>query len=158
MNGLLTVFKKKDFPLLSLKQLSDKGLDTLSHRGDKARETFLLKGNLQLAILPEDKTAQLVMSSCSQLAMSSGSQMTMSSCSQLAVHSCSQQVNAPLVATSEGHILFFEGRLLNKKELCRMLGITDENNITDAGVVLQMLKRYGVDCFINSKASGRLFI
>ena len=122
MNGLLTIYKKKDFPLSNLKSLLDKGLDSLSHRGNKARATFLMNQNLQNATQPEDAV-------------------------QLAMGSCSQQDSISHIALSNGNMLFFEGRLLNKKELCQLSGITDGNSMTDSVIVLRMIKQHGINCF-----------
>ena len=118
MNGLLTIYKKQDIPLSSLKLLTDNGLDTLSHRGAKARNTFVINRNLKY-------TGQADAPAC------------------LAMGVCSQQVGPPFIATDEGDILFFEGRLLNKKELCH----STPDSLTDVEVVLRLIKRHNVNCF-----------
>ena len=122
MNGLLAVLKKQAHPSPSLKLLLDKGLDTLSHRGDKARRSYLINRKLQF-------TEQVDALAC------------------LAMGSCSQQNNASHIASEEGNILFFEGRLLNKNELSHSLSISTPDNRSDAAIVLLMIKRHGVNCF-----------
>ena len=122
MNGLLTVYKKKEFQLSGIKNLMDKGLNTLSHRGDKIRTAFFMNRHLQHAD-HSDNAAQLAMGSCS-----------------------SQDTLSPF-ASYNGNRLFFEGRLLNKKELCQLAGITGESSASDSGIVLQLILRYGVNCF-----------
>ena len=120
MNGLLAIYKKNDFPSSGIKQLLDKGLDALSHRGDRARTSFLMNRDLQYAVHADAPVC-------------------------LAMGACSITYDATHIASSEGNILFFEGRLLNKKELCQSLSAPD--SLTDAEVALQMFNRHGVDCF-----------
>ena len=139
MNGLLTVYKKKNFPFSSLSRLSDNGLDTLSHRGNKTRTVFLMNQHLQ-QINQSDDAARLVMGACSASHIASGS----------------SHDNASYIASCNGNILFFEGRLLNKKELCQTLSIGDENDITDSEIVLRMLKKHGVNCFGSLKGCWSL--
>ena len=122
MNGLLTIYKKKDFPSSNLSHLLEKGLDTLSHRGDKARTSFLLNQNMQ-DTGQTDASTRLVMGACSQ------------------------QNNASCIASGNGNIVFFEGRLLNKKELCLALSIAPADDLTDAQIVFCMIKQQGVNCF-----------
>ena len=129
MNGLLTIYKKQDFASSSLKLLLEKGLDSLSHRGDKARASFLMNQNLQSA-KQADVSSRLAMGACSQK---------------------NNSAYSPCIASGEGNILFFEGRLLNKKELCGSLSITTPDNMTDADVVFRMMKQNGVNCFRSLK-------
>ena len=140
MNGLLTIYKKQDFPSFSLKLLMEKGLDTLSHRGDKARTTFLMNSDLQ-SPRPADAPVRLAMGSCSQQDNSSHFATGISGTSYSPFH----------IATGEGNILFFEGRLLNKKELCQSLSIATPDNMTDADIVFRLIKKQGVNCFSSLK-------
>ena len=121
MNGLLTIFKKKDISSSCLKRLSNKGLDSLSHRGSNARTLFLMNRNLQY--VREEAPTRLAMGICSQLS------------------------SARHIASSEAGILFFNGRLINKKELCDVLSIPTGNETTDADIVLRMFKQQHVNCF-----------
>ena len=122
MNGLLTIYKKKDISSSELKALLDKGLDTLSHRGNKARTSFLMNQNLQFAEQSEAPA-------------------------RLAMGTCSQRNDTSHIASGNGNRLFFEGRLLNKNELCKTLATVAENDVTDAEVVLRLINQQGINCF-----------
>ena len=133
MNGLVAIFKKNNFLSSSLKCLLEKGLDTLSHRGDKTSAYFLMNWNLQNAEQAHEP-ACLAMGTCSRQ-------------NQNRLTDATSLYNASHVATEEGNILFFEGRLLNKKELCQSLSMEALNERPDAEVVLRMFKRHGVNSF-----------
>jgi len=122
MNGLITIYKKKAFPSSALKQLSDKGLDTLAHRGGITRHVFLLTQHLENVTQPDGVA-------------------------QLAMGACSPPNNASPVASHNGDRLFFDGRLLNKKELCRTLSIINEHHMNDAEIVMRMIQQHGIGCF-----------
>ncbi len=126
MNGLLAIYKKQDIPSSSLKALLNKGLDSLFHRGAKAQTSFLMDKNLQYTRQPEASA-------------------------RMAMASCSQQNTTSHTASYNGNILFFEGQLLNKKELCKQLSISAENDMSDSEIVLQMIKQNGVSCFRSLK-------
>jgi len=126
MNGLLTVYQQKESSTSILKHLLIKGLDALSHRGGKSRAFFFMNRHLQKATHPEDVA-------------------------QLAMGTCSSQNDASPIASRNGDMLFFEGRLLNKKYLCQSLSDTDEHEASDAEIVLRMLKQHGVNCFSSLK-------
>ena len=119
MNGLLTIFNKYDSPTTGLKEFIDKGLDSLSHRGDKSCTSFLMNKNMQNA----DAAADV---SC------------------LALCACSSNSNNSHFISNNGDILFFEGRLINKDELGKELSITD--NASDIEIVMQLIKRDGMNC------------
>ena len=116
MNGLLAICKKKDTSSAQLKNLLSKGLETLFHRGGNFCSSFLINNNATSA------EAQVIMGTCSS------------------------QNGESHIASHSGDILFFEGRLLNKTELCRQLSTTKEIDISDSEIVLQMLKKSGTNC------------
>ncbi|MDR2916818.1 MAG: asparagine synthase [Tannerella sp.] len=126
MNGLLAIYKKQDIPSSSLKALLNKGLDSLSHRGAKAHTSFLINKKLQYAGQSE-------------------------SSARMAMGSCSQQNTTSHTASYNDNLLFFEGRLLNKKELCKQLAVSAENDISDSEIVLRMIKQDGINCFRSLK-------
>ena len=82
MNGLLTICKKKDSPTELLKGLLSKGLKSLYHRGNKIHNPFLFNKDFQNA--DNSETAQIIAGACS----------------------------GDNVASHNGNILFFEGRLI----------------------------------------------
>lgn len=122
MNGLLAIYKKQNTTSTHLKELLNKGLSSLSHRGNKAHTAFLMNNNLQYAG-PAETAARMVMGSCSL------------------------QNNTSHIASKNGNLLFFEGRLLNREELCKLLSIASENNLPDSEIVLHMIKQHGTHCF-----------
>ena len=124
MNGFIAIYKKQDYPSSSLKQLLDKGLDTLSHRGDKARTTFLMNQQLQYTGVDD---------------------------ARLAMGACSQQNSTSHLASDNGNLIFFDGRLLNKKELCKTLSIATENKMTDAEIAIRLINQQGINCFDSFK-------
>lgn len=121
MNGLLTIYKKKDTSSSSLNELLDKGLKTLSHRGSGTYTSYIFN-RAMLYANPSGTTARMI------------------------AGSCSAANGVPLIASCNGYLLFFEGRLINKSELCKELSIeTDQAN--DPEIVLQLIKREGSACF-----------
>ena len=135
MNGLVTIHQKHNTFSESLSCLLGKGLDLLSHRGGKARTTFLMNRNLQNA-KQEDESACLAMG-VNGLSTATGSYPDV--------------YNATPIATDNGDILFFEGRLLNKAALCQSMLLANSTNLSDAAVVLQLIKRCGIDCLSSIK-------
>ena len=126
MNGLLTIFEKQDTNSSHLKHLLNKGLESLSHRGEKECTSFILNNNLQ-SVSSDKAPAQIIMGACS-------------------LHN-----NESHIAYSNGNILFFEGRLLNKSELCRQFVFVDEKDVSDSAIVLQMLENSGTNCLKSLK-------
>jgi asparagine synthase (glutamine-hydrolysing) len=121
MNGLLAICKKKDIPSSTLKNLLNKGLETLSHRGSLNFTSFTLNKDLLYAG-SSDTTARIIAGSCSSVNKS------------------------PDNVLGSGNLLFFDGRLINKAELCKELSIeTDRAN--DLEIVRLLIKREGSDCF-----------
>ena len=120
MNGLLAICKKHSTSQIQLKNLLNKGLESLYHRGANICSSFLLNNNFQIS--PNETAAQIIMGSCSS------------------------QNNESHIASHDGSILFFEGRLFNKTELCRQLSITTESTISDSEIVLQLLENSGTSC------------
>ena len=118
MNGLLTICKKKDSPTELLKGLLSKGLKSLYHRGNKTHNPFLFNKDFQNA--NNSETAQIIAGSCT----------------------------GDNVASHNGNILFFEGRLINKNELSATI---TKDNISEAEIVIQLLGKYGVDCLKSLK-------
>ena len=132
MNGLLAICKKQDTSI-QLKHLLNKGLNTLSHRGTNICSSFLINKNgsgLNENIQNAD----------------SDNANTDETAAKIIMGSCSSQSDESHIASHSGNILFFEGRLINKKELCRQLSITNESDISDSEIVLQMLKKSGTNC------------
>ena len=122
MNGLLAIYKKQDTSSVLLKEELNKGLETLSHRGCNSCTPFIA-GKNHKKTNPIDSTARMILGSCSN------------------------QKNESHIASDSDNVLLFEGRLLNKKELCKQLSIVSEEHITDSGIVLQLIKRNGTNCF-----------
>jgi asparagine synthase (glutamine-hydrolysing) len=110
MNGLLAIYKKKVARELSLSELIDRGLDTLKHRGGKWRKSILL--NDEGDITESENTADLAISSCSPT-----------------------ENNSPYAAHN-GNYIFFDGRLTNKDELCKLCKV---GKMTDAELALKVL-------------------
>ena len=121
MNGLLAISKKQDTSSTILKHLLSKGLESLSHRGTNICTPFLMNKNFQITGSSE-AAAQLIMGSCSS------------------------ENNESHIALHNGNILFLEGRLLNKKELCQQLSIAPESDISESEIVLQLLESKGTSC------------
>ena len=126
MNGLLTFFEKQDTNSTHLKHLLNKGLESLSHRGKKKDSPLLMNNNLE-SISSNEASAQLIMGSCST------------------------QNNDSHIASHNGNILFFEGHLLNKAELCRQFIFVDEKEVSDSDIVLRMLENSGINCLKSLK-------
>ncbi len=123
MNGLLTIYKKQDIAATELREALNKGLNMLSHRGDKARSSFLMDRNIQYTHR-SDTTARLAMGVCSENNETSH------------------------IASRNGNLLFFAGRLINKNELCEKLQISAENT-TDADLVFDLINLEGTACLKN---------
>jgi len=119
MNGLLAVCKQKEIPFSDMKGLLDRGLDMMSHSRARARTFVLLNKKLQ----KEKDSVRLALGACSSFNHYSN------------------------MASEDGDILIFEGRLLNKPNLLKYLSLNDGNNAPDAEVVLQLIKERGVYCF-----------
>jgi asparagine synthase (glutamine-hydrolysing) len=119
MNGLLAICKKKDAPSSTLHSLLNKGLESLSHRGSFHLTSFTLDKDL-LHAGSSDMPARIVAGSCSD--------------------------GASPVASADGNLLFFDGRLINKAELCKELSV-ETDRTTDPEIVLQLIRREGSDCF-----------
>ncbi|MDR1225066.1 MAG: hypothetical protein LBL07_19630 [Tannerella sp.] len=131
MNGLLTIYRKKDTPPSILAELLNKGLKTLSHRGSDACTSFTFNSGM-LPAGPSDGTA-----------------------ARTVAGSCSAAKDASPVASGNGRLLFFDGRLINKSELCRELSLEAER-VTDAEIVLQLIGREGSRCFRRLKGAWAL--
>ncbi|MDR1814331.1 MAG: hypothetical protein LBR18_05735 [Tannerella sp.] len=121
MNGLLAIYKKEGSALESIKPLIDNGLDAMTHRGVFRPATV----NLNSELKETDAT-------------SSDVRLTMSA--------CSKYDNSLHYASSGGSYIFFEGKLLNKNELCAQLSISP-NETSDARIVLALLQKYGEEAF-----------
>jgi len=121
MNGLLTIFEKQDTNSTKLKHLLNKGLESLSHRGKKICASFLMNKNLQ-SVSSDETPAQIIMGACSS-------------------HN-----NESHIASHNGNILFFEGRLINRNELCQQLSLPEIEDISDAEIVFRMLENSGTNC------------
>jgi len=120
MNGLLTIYSKRDISSSDSGELLSKGLKMLSHRGGKAQTSFLINNDMKRANSAEE-TARIAMGVCSY------------------------QDDNSCIASHGENILFFEGRLLYKAEFCKQLSIVPENT-SDAGLVLQMIRQNGIKC------------
>ena len=126
MNGLLTICKKQDTSTTQLKNLLKKGLDSLSHRGKNNCTPFIITQNRE-STHDTETVAQIILGSCSSLS------------------------NESHIASQNGNILFFEGRLINKTELYNQLSDTIERDISDAEIVFRLLENSGVNCLITLK-------
>ena len=121
MNGLLAICKKQDASTELLNKSLIKGLNTLSHRGDQIGASFILNKDFQTSS-PAEPTARIV------------------------TGLCSYQNDKRNVASHEGNILLFEGRLLNRDELCKQLSTSPEKDITDSEIVLRLFEKNGTNC------------
>jgi|GEM_PF-1432366 len=126
MNGLLAICKKQDAPTESLSKLLNKGLSTLSHRGDKTGVSLILNKDFQTL-------------------------GTTDSLARIAAGSCSSGNDGHNVASHEGNTLLFEGRLLNKEELCKQLSTGGENDLTDSEIVFRLFENNGTNCLKSLK-------
>ena len=120
MNGLLSIYKKNDERSSTLADTLHNGLKTLSHRGAASVSSFITDCRMQPAGA-EDVPARLAMGSCS--GRDGGSH----------------------IACDKGNILFFEGRLINKTDLCKQSAVPPDS--TDAEVVMRLMETEGTACF-----------
>ena len=173
MNGLLTIYKKQESSSTLLRQQLNKGLKSLSHRGSNICTSFLINKEDQVTpvVLDLDQSFSHQGRANTNVAPNSDIPKTFSpkhsqgnlfpsymfnenvqdtdsteTTAQIIMGSCSSQKNESHIASHDGNILFFEGRLLNKAELCKQLSIIPENNITDSAIVLQLLENGGTNC------------
>lgn len=65
---------------------------------------------------------------------------------RMVMGTCSLQNDTSHIASNKGHLLFFEGKLLNKDELCKQLSVASDYDISDSEVVLHMIMLNGVNC------------
>ncbi|MDR2680225.1 MAG: asparagine synthetase B [Tannerella sp.] len=121
MNGLLSIYKKKDEQSSSLAETLHNGLKSLSHRGSDAVSSFIMDNRMQHAGKDDSPAC-------------------------LAMGSCSNPDDASHIASGKGNILFFEGKLINKADLCRQLAIAS-GDINDAKVVMRLIETEGTACF-----------
>ena len=126
MNGLLAIYKKQDTPSTLLKDIYNKGLKSLSHRGNKACTSFILDKNLQ----------------------TTGS---VEAAARMIIGSCSFENKESHVASYNGNMLLFEGRLVNRNELFEQLSTVPDDNISDAEIVIQLMKKSGTYCLKSLK-------
>ncbi|MDR3252262.1 MAG: asparagine synthetase B [Tannerella sp.] len=119
MNGLLAICRKTERTDSELSTLINKGLDTLSHRGADNRNIRLFDAGMK----ENESAASIALGSCSLL--SDGSQSA---------------------TDDDGDAILFDGRLLNKADLCSRLGLSSAT-LTDAGVALQVLRRHKAEGF-----------
>ncbi|MDR1524662.1 MAG: hypothetical protein LBS79_05305 [Tannerella sp.] len=122
MNGLLSIYKKKDESSATLSATLHNGLKSLSHRGGAAHSSFIADSRMHPATVEDDAPARLAMGSCSS------------------------RDDASHIARNGDDILFFEGRLINKADLCKQLSVAS-GDISDAGVVMRLLEAEGAACF-----------
>jgi asparagine synthase (glutamine-hydrolysing) len=133
MNGLLSIYKKEDVLTEHLAKTLKDGLKTLSHRGSAAVQYFLLNSDMQTAGLFD---------------------------ARLAAGACVSRSDALPVARiraaygdgthAGGKILFFDGRLINRDELCGRLTVAS-GGMSDAEIVLSLMEAEGTDCFRSLK-------
>ncbi|MDR3250447.1 MAG: hypothetical protein LBT42_02115, partial [Tannerella sp.] len=121
MNGLLAIYKKQGSTTSRLGELLDNGLKTMSHRGSITSSSFFKDGKKQ-----DEADANMAMGACS-------------------LHG-----GASHIASHNGNLLFFEGRLINKPELGKQLSIASDD-VADAEVVLKQLEIRGSDCLASLK-------
>jgi asparagine synthase (glutamine-hydrolysing) len=121
MNGLLATYSKIELQASKIKDVVTSGLNVMSHRGNVQSETLLLNNNLKLTDIHADDI-------------------------KFAGGSCSPEKNAINTVIDEDCILMFDGKILNKGELCVILSLGSEEK-EDAYVALHLYKKYGADFF-----------
>ena len=121
MSGLLAIYKKQNVSAKLLKEISDKGLKSLSHRGSKACTPFLSDKNLHIT---DSANAE----------------------ARMIISSCSDQNNESHIASHNGNILLFEGRLINRSELCGLLSNVLTEELIDSEIVIRLLEKSGTNC------------
>jgi asparagine synthase (glutamine-hydrolysing) len=122
MNGLLSIYRKKDEQSSSLAETLHSGLKSLSHRGDAAVSSFIVDGRMQPAGMGN-------VPAC------------------LAMGSCSSRNDASHIASGKGNILFFEGKLINRADLCKQLAIASGDDTGDAEIAMRLIEAEGTACF-----------
>ena len=131
MNGLIAIYNKKDLTKSNLKQLLNKGLDTLAHRGGQTRYAYLLDQQLHYVAQPNDMKALCTLPTEGDAC--------------LAIGSNSQQNDASHISSYNEHLLFFDGRLFNKTELYGFIS-TNETDLSDAEIVIRIIDIFGIYC------------
>ncbi|MDR1381302.1 MAG: asparagine synthetase B [Tannerella sp.] len=126
MNGLLCIYKKSDERSSILAETLHGGLKSLSHRGAATFSSFILNRDMEYAGR-DDAPACIAMGACS------------------AGTGDSHIARSPK-SSSRGNILFFEGRLINRAELCERLAASPDN-VSDSDVVMRLMEAEGSACF-----------
>ena len=150
MNGLLAIYKKQDTSFASLKEKLSKGLKTLSHRGNKLCTPFILDKNFQ-PVDPGRMADHGMAADFDGVTRSDATATTNEAGGRMIMGSCSFQSNESHIASHNGNILFFEGHLFNRNELCEQLSIASGDNTTDSEIVLHMFEKSGTNCFSSLK-------
>jgi asparagine synthase (glutamine-hydrolysing) len=125
MNGLFSIFNKQSAFVPNIKEIFNKGLDTLTHRGYANNSLFLLNKEMNPV---ENETNKAT----------------------IAIGACSSQHNSLNTAIHNGNRLVFDGELLNKSELCKTLSVSS-GNTSNAELALLLLQKEGTSCFKSLK-------
>jgi asparagine synthase (glutamine-hydrolysing) len=125
MNGLLSIYRKEDVRSSSLGEALQNGLKSLSHRGAAGVSSFILNREMQH--------------------VGNGNAPAC-----IAMGACASRKDASPVARSNGNILFFEGRLINRDELCSRLGVAS-GDTGDAEIVMRLMEAEDTACFKSLK-------
>ena len=126
MNGLLAICKKQNTQKESINKLLIRGLNTLSHRGDTIEASFILNNDFQTSNVADSQV-------------------------RIAAGACSFVSEENNIASHEGNILLFEGRLLNKGELFKQLSPEPKKDISDAELVFRLFEKNGTNCLKSFK-------
>jgi asparagine synthase (glutamine-hydrolysing) len=121
MNGLLATYCKKELQSAIFEEITTKGLNVMSHRGNVFSKTLLLDKDLKITEIPSDSV-------------------------KFSVGTCSPENAGTNTVVDDDCILVFDGKILNKSDLYSLLSINSDSG-KDAGLASLLFRKYGTACF-----------